>query len=103
MSDILKQAIEMAETKLAVEREHAAAAVVRNVLDDDDLIDDYVQSVDAGVTAAIEETDEATLQTVVVAIREAAQVKVEAQSKRLALQMIRDLAADNKKEEHVPF
>jgi hypothetical protein len=103
MSDILKQAIEMAETKLAVEREHAAAAVVHIVVDDEDLIADYAQGVDAGVTAAIEESDAATLQTVVVAIREAARAKVESHSKRLALQMIRDLAANHRKEDKVPF
>ena len=103
MSDILKQAIEIAETKLAVEREHAAAAVACLVLDDEDLIADYAQSIDAGATAAIEETDAATLQTVVVAIREAALGTVEAHSKWLALQMIRDLAASRRKEDRFPF
>ena len=103
MNAILRHALEMAENKLAVEREHVAAAVVRCITNDDDLIEDYAESVDAGVEAAMEDIDEATLSDLSDAISEAARADVEAQAKRLALLMIRDFAARGGQEMDVPF
>ena len=103
MNVIIRQALEMAENKLVVEREHVAAAVVRCITSDDDLIEDYEESVDAGVEAAIEEIDVATLCAVSEAISEAASAEVKAQAKRLALLMIRDFAARSGQEMDLPF
>jgi hypothetical protein len=103
MNLLLEQTSEIAKVKLNVEREDAAAMVVEHVLNGDDAINDYVDGVFAGAAAAIEEVDVATLLRVSEAIRTVASEQIEAEAKRLALQMIRDLAADNKKEEQVPF
>ena len=103
MTTIISQALEMAGLKLEVERDHAVSRVVKYITDEDELIDDYVKSVDAGVRAAIEEIDDASLVAVNDAIREAASAEVEAQAKRLALRLMRDLAARSGQEMDVPF
>ena len=103
MDAIIRQALEMAENKLAVEREHVAAAVVRCITNDDDLIEDYAESVDAGVEAAIEESDGANLSGLNRAITETASAEVKAQAKLLVLRLIRDLAARSGQEMDLPF
>ena len=103
MSELIKQALDLAGMNIDVEREHAASGVVKYIADEDELIDDYARSVDAGVRAAIEEIDEATFVAVSDAIREAASTEVKAQAKRLALRLMRDLAARSGQEMDVPF
>ena len=83
--------------------EDAVYGVVRSVTDAYDLMDDYQESVYAGVRAAIEEIDEATVVAVKDAIREAANAEVKAQAKRLAMRLIRDWAASSGQETDVPF
>lgn len=103
MNATVRQALETAENKLAVERKDVAAAVVRFFARDDYLIEDYEESVHAGVAAAMEGIDEATMHALSDAISQAARAHVQAQAKRQALLMIRDVAARNGQEMDAPF
>jgi hypothetical protein len=103
MDASLRQALERAENKLAIERNHLAAAVVRCITSDDDLIEDYEESVAAGFEAAIEESDGANLSGLSRLITEAASAEVKAQAKLLVLRLIRDLAARSGQEMVLPF
>jgi hypothetical protein len=98
MNPFHTQSVEFA--RLNVKPEHAAASFITQMTDKGG---EFLDSVDAGVEAAMDEIDKATFCVVVAQVRTVWSMEVEAQAKRLALQMIRDLAADNKKEEQVPF
>ena len=54
MSEIIMKACEMAGMNLDIEREDVASGIVRYIADEDELIDEYLKSVDAGVKTAIE-------------------------------------------------
>ena len=101
MNPFVEQSVEWA--RVNVEPEHAAAAIVRRVTRFDDMAGEFFDSVDAGVDAAIDEIDVATFGVVVDRVRTAVSAEVEAQAKRFALQMIRDLAANQGKEKTLPF
>lgn len=89
--------------RVNVEPEHAAAAIVRRVTRFDDMAEDFFDSVASGVDAAIDEIDVATFGVIDAQVRTAVSMEVEAQAKRLALEMIRDLAASQGKEKTLPF
>jgi hypothetical protein len=103
MNAILQQVLGMAENKLAVERADVAAAVVRFITNVDYLIEVYEEGGDAGVEAALEDIDAATLCAMSDAISEVATAEVKAQAMRQALLMIRDVAARNGQEMDAPF
>ena len=103
MNDLIKQAMECAGMPLIVKREHVAAALLSYVRDCDDAVDDYSDEVYEGVEAALVDTDVVTVHKVSDVVRKVANDLIAAEAKRIALELIRDLAADNKKEDYVPF
>jgi len=97
------KACEMAGMNLDIEREDVASGIVRYIADEDELIEEYVKSVNAGVKTAIEEIDDVTYVAVNDAIRAATAKAVKAQATRLALRLMRDWAARSGQETDAPF
>lgn len=94
MNGLVSKTIEIADGTLEVDAADAERALAECLADHCEFGDTFEEDVTAGVKAAIDEIDEATWQAVVDAIQAAASTEVEAQAKRLALRMIRDLAAN---------
>jgi len=101
MNPFVEQSVEWA--RVSVEPEDAAAAIVRRVTRFDDMADEFFASIEAGVDAALDEIDVHSLCVVAAQLRTTASMEVEAQAKRLALQMLRDLLANQGEEATLPF
>lgn len=90
---VVEAALEIVDDQIEVEHDKVAVALAASIVTYLTCDTDSTEAVVAGVDAAIDEIDNETLDTAIEAIEATVSAKVTGEAKRIALKMIRDLAA----------
>ena len=90
----MKSEVEQVATRsIEVANDTVATALATSIVSGDMFEDEPEEAIEAGVQAAIDEIDNTTFEAAFDVIQAAVSVEVEGQAKRIALRMIRELAA----------
>ena len=101
----MKSDVEIAAAEIIEERTgglyhpRVAEVLAREIIDRDTFVHEPDEAVEAGVSAAIEEIDDATFDAAFDVIQKRVSDEIEGQAKAIALRMLRELAAKAQHEE----
>ena len=99
-SEVESAAVEVIEERTGgVCHERVAEALARDITSRDQFAHESEEAIEAGVSAAIEEIDDETFDAAFDAIQRRVSDEIEGQAKKVALRMLRELAAKAKHQE----
>ena len=100
-SDVEIAALEIIEERTggALYHPRVAEVLARDIINRDTFVHEPDEAVEAGVSAAIEEIDDATFDAAFDVIQKRVSDEIEGQAKQIALRMLRELAAKAEREE----
>jgi hypothetical protein len=97
-SEVNEAVAEIVSNRVDVDGEKIAAALAADIVERDAFDMHPSEAINDGIAAAIEEIDEATFSDAFDAVQSRVYAEVEAQAKRVALRMLRELAAQARRE-----
>jgi predicted N-acetyltransferase YhbS len=93
---VLEKAVEIVTDRVEVCEVKVAAALADDIVNRDTFDTECADDILAGVSAAIEEIDDATFDAAFDLVQSRVAVEIEGQAKRIALRLLRELAAQAK-------